>query len=149
MPRSLACDLAWEHMTRGVQQLLGPGADDLGSRRTNQSLFLSPLSLYDLHLQGAHTCCLHGHVGLATTWPVALGTPHTGSRREPERSSTAKPCGRKRTLSGRVLLWTVLQYGAEILHSGLCPGPTEDKTGLFPWPDRWRWDTEKSGGEPL
>ena len=36
---------------------------------------------------------------------------------------------------------TQLSHKTETLDSGLCFGLAEDAVGLFPWRDRWRWDT--------
>ena len=80
----------------------------------------------DLHLHGALTHFLHGHVALTATWPMA-GQLHIQTAGESLNGPTART-SHCTADAGRG--WTGLKCGADSPGSGHRPGPAEDKTGL-------------------
>lgn len=49
------------------------------------------------------------------------------------------------SLTSQMLDWALLEYGVEILGSGLNLVPDGDKIGLFPGQERGKWDLGNPG----
>ena len=130
-------DRDWDHLSSTTCRL-----------QKSKLSFSLPFSPNDPHWSRALSSLLHGHVALAATWPMAGGTPHSDSRREPEYWGPTVDCCWEHTLNypdaglDLTLKWS--RNSGKWLLSCL----TEDEAGHFPMWDGWRWDIGKSGGEP-